>query len=335
MPVNLPYVISGTITDTDGSTVVASATVRARNETTGDIILTTTNSSGQYLLDASNFANGWDKTQKFTVYVIYTNLEASTTLDASGTGEHEADLTLSLVADSSLINYCTVQDVYDELDITETDVASQKIIKWVQRAEARIDEKTQTKFVPTTVTNEIYDLNQFTSVRSPEQMQNYGFIGRRDHWLVNPRDKFKLNKSPIISITTLEKNSAAPNSADSWTTLTEQTGSGGDYVVDLSTGWVDFLNNQPKYGKRTARATYIYGTSSVPGHVERLTILLAVSDIVRRSASNSQFNSAEDISIGELSTTNRAGAVSTYLRNLKEELKEAWEEVGVLNAEMT
>ena len=160
-------------------------------------------------------------------------------------------------------------------------------------------------------------------------------MGRRDHWLVNPRDKFKLNKSPIISITTLESNSAAVAVADSWTELTEQTGSGGNFIIDKPSGWVTFVSNIPRYGKRKVRATYIYGTSSVPKHVERLTVLLAVSDLVRTSASNSQFNSAEDISIGELSTTNRAGAVSTYLRNLKEELKEAWEEVGVLHAEIT
>ena len=83
------------------------------------------------------------------------------------------------------------------------------------------------------------------------------------------------------------------------------------------------------------RVSYTYGYSTVPKQIERLTVLLTVSDIVRVSASNSQFNSAVDINIGELNINNKAGAVSTYLRNLKEELKEAWDEAGVFNSSIT
>ena len=67
----LPYTISGIIYDTDGSTAVSSASVKARNETTNEILTTTSNSSGQYLFDAANFASGYLQTDKVTIYVIY------------------------------------------------------------------------------------------------------------------------------------------------------------------------------------------------------------------------------------------------------------------------
>ena len=80
--------------------------------------------------------------------------------------------------------------------------------------------------------------------------------------------------------------------------------------------------------------TYVYGTSTVPKRVERLCVLLAVKDIIRSSSSNSVYNSPEDINMAELSITNRAGAVSTYLINMQKEIDLAWEEVGVFNAGM-
>ncbi len=329
-----PYVLFGIVTDTDGATVINGATVRARNETNNEIISAVTNSVGEYLFDATNFASGYLDTDKITIYVIYTNLEASSTLDVAN-NEHEANLSLSTIADSSLLQgYASVQDVYDELDITSTDVAAQIVIKVIQRAESRIDERTETKFVATTVTNEVYDYNQFNSVRSPEQMEFVGYLGRRDYRYINFRDKFRLKKFPIISITTLQRNAASWAETDNWTTLTEQEGSGGDFLIDLPTGWIDFIKSVPRYGKRAIRVTYVYGTSTVPKRVERLCVLLAVKDIIRSSSSNSVYNSPEDINMAELSITNRAGAVSTYLINMQKEIDLAWEEVGVFNAGM-
>ena len=332
MPSNLPYPVFGIVYDTDGSTAINGATVRVRNETNNEIISGLTDSSGQYILEAANFASGYLETDKLTVYVIYSNLDASGTLEISN-NEHEKNLTLAVIADSSLINYCTIQDIFDELDITETDLTAQRIVKVIQRAESRINEKTQTTFTSTAVT-EYYDFNQYNSVKSPEQMFYLGTTSRRDYWNTNFNNKFKLKQFPIVSITSLAKNTSSASQTDSWTALTEQSGSGGDFEVDKVTGWVTFMTNIPRYGQRAIRVIYVYGYAVVPKQVERLTILLAVSDIIRMKASNASFNNSENITISELSISNASGSVSLYLKNLKDEIKEAWEDVGTLIAEM-
>jgi len=55
-----PYTIAGTVYDTDGTTAVASATVRVYDWTQAypeAVIETTTNSTGQYLVDLANLTN--------------------------------------------------------------------------------------------------------------------------------------------------------------------------------------------------------------------------------------------------------------------------------------
>ncbi len=332
MSQGLPYVISGTVYDTDGSTPVNGATVRARNETNNEIISTVSDSNGNYIVDGSNFDSGYLQTDKVTVYVIYTNYEASGTINIAN-DEHTKNLTLVAIADSSLVNYCTVQDVYNALDISSTDISAQRIIKAIQWAEARIEEKTRTTFKSTTVT-EYYDFNQVNSFKSPEQMFYMGWTIRSDHWLMNFNNLFRLNHYPVISITNLWKAGAGANQTDSWTALTEQTGSGGDFILDNQTGWIDFVQNIPRYGKRAIKVTYSYGHSTTPKHIERLTVMLAVADIIRVRSSYASFSSAEDISIESLSIRNNSGASASYLRNLQEEINRAWEEVGVMSTDI-
>ena len=325
---NLPLTLSGTVYDTDGSTPVNGATVRARNETSNEIISTTSDANGNYVLDCANFASGYSETDQVTVYVIYTNLEGSSTVNLSDGSQDGIDITLSEVADSSLINYCTVQDVYDEIGTTSTDLSAMKVIKAIQRSEARINERTGIKFVSTTVT-EYYDYNQFNSFKSPEQMTSVGYIGRKDYYGSNLANKFRLNNYPVISVTGLWENNASASSADSWNQLTEQTGSGGDFVVDKDTGWVTFIDDIPRYGARAIKVTYSYGYSSVPKQVERLTILLTAKDLIRSEANSSQYYNTENISMGELNITNSAAAMATYLNYLEREIKDAWAEVGL------
>jgi len=54
-----PFILQGTITDFDGSTALASAKVIAKNLVSSESTSTTTNASGQYVLDLANMANGY------------------------------------------------------------------------------------------------------------------------------------------------------------------------------------------------------------------------------------------------------------------------------------
>lgn len=332
MPSGLPYTVAGYIYDTDGTTPVNGATVRARNETSNEIISVTSNSEGQYIFDLSNFPSGYLFTDKATIYVIYSNLDGSGTIDLSN-DEHTLNITLAVIADSSLINYCTVQDVYNDLDIASSDLSAQRVITAIQRAEARINERSNTKFVSTTVT-EYYDFNQWTSTKSAEQLSNIGFIGRTDYINAFTNNQFQLNHFPIVSITGMWENASSSYMADSWTALTEQTGSGGDYIADYDTGQVTFVDDKPRYGKRAAKVTYVYGYATTPKQVERLTVLLAILDIVLMRSNNSQFNNSENVSMGDLNITNTAGANVTYIRMLNEMIEIAWDDIDKMNIEM-
>jgi len=53
-----PYIISGTVYDSDQVTPTSGATVTLTDETTNESISTTTNALGQYIMDMTNLASG-------------------------------------------------------------------------------------------------------------------------------------------------------------------------------------------------------------------------------------------------------------------------------------
>ena len=331
--INLPYSVFGKVFDTNGTTLVGSGVlVKLRNNSTNEILSTTTNSNSEYALNGGNFPAGYNNTDKFTVYVISANLEAEATLSVSD-AKHQFNLTLSTISDSTLIaGYCNVQDVYDELDdLSETILSARRIIKTIQRAEREIDEFTGMKFVSTTVTQEIYDFNQYNASFSPESLEFLGNQGRVDYWnVINTRDRLFLRNRPIISITTLQRNTAGETGTDSFETLTEQTGSGGDYQLisdGKAAGYIDFIQNRPRHGKRSVRITYKHGYDTTPKNVEELTILLAVKQILRSKMSRSFFDTPHRISLKGI-MVDRGPSPAVYLRELKDEIKELYETLG-------
>lgn len=330
---SLPFLISGVVYDTDTTTTLASVTVRARNETTNDRLETTTNAEGQYIIDCANFAGGYNSTtDSVTIYVYYENAQDSETVVLSA-GTHTANLTLVTVVDSSLIYYCTVQDIWDELDdLGSSDISARRIVKAIQRSEGEIEANTHTFFREVTITNEYYDFNQYSSHKSPERLLEISPIQRHDYMNTIFNDSFFLKHYPITSITTLSTNSASVSSTDSWTALTEQTGSGGDFVWE-TTGLVRFINNGPSYGKRRIRMTYNYGYATVPKTVERLTILLSIRDIIMSKMHSNQFNVQDNVSIGEISISKNIAQSVGYMRWINGEIDRLYSEIGKMKNE--
>lgn len=66
--VSTPHLISGVVLDEDGN-VVASTVVTAHSVTNSERITTTTNSSGQYVLDLANLASGYTIGDTINIYV--------------------------------------------------------------------------------------------------------------------------------------------------------------------------------------------------------------------------------------------------------------------------
>ena len=346
---NLPLIIYGQITESGIG--VNAITVKCRNESTNNVGTVATDSDGLYLFDLSDtskFADGYTDGQQITVYTIYSNFEGQVTFTiAIPIYGYEKNIVLSAVTDSELIDYCTVQDVYDELDAkTSSDISTARIIKAIQRAEGLIDLKTSTSFKKVTVTDEVHSVNRYTIEASAEYLDtiNLPYNTRTDYWGGGIQNSVKTNYSPIVSITSLSTNSGGFNSADSWTARTEQTGSSGDYLIaDANIGVIDFVNNYPKLGYRSWKITYVYGYDrdstnrriiSLLKVVERLTIILACKSIITTKSTGAMFDSTRDVKIGAIEI--KAGAMSgvQYLKSIEPEITELWREIGELGVEV-
>ncbi len=342
---SLPLLIYGIISESDSG--VNLATVKCRNETTNQVLTTQTNSDGAYLFDLSNMSSGWADGQQITIYTIYSDFEGQNTFTiALPVYGYEKSIALSAVTDSELIDYCTVQDVYDEMDgKTATDISAERIIKSIQRAEGLIDLKTNTSFKSITVTDEIHTADRYTLDISPDFLDSVASMStlRRDAGgaVLNRVTTFF---SPIISISSLSVNQAGFNSADSWNELTQQTGSSGDYIIeDAEAGIIDFLTNYPRIGKRSWKLTYAYGYDRTSTNrrvvttlkaIERLTILLSVKSVITSKSSGSTFDSTQDVRIGTIEVKAGAKTGAAYLMSIQPEIDELWRHLGELGIEV-
>ena len=327
-----PYVLQITITESGGS-AADSATVTARNETTNETISTSTNSLGQAVLGLENLASGYLQSDRITIYCSHQSEFGESSFTVSE-DIHIFNITLAAIEDSELINYCTVQDVWDELgDKTSSDITAHRVVKSIQRAESEIEEQTSSAWRQVTVTNEIIDFNLETSYKSAEQLVSVPILDRRDYWNINFNDTIKLGFSPIVSITTLERNTANENGTDSWESLTEQTGSGGDFITYKPEGLVKFVRNVPRFGKRALRVTYVYGRTSVPKVVEDLTIFLAVKKIMFSKINESQYDNPKTISVDGLTVQGNISSGTAYMKFINTEIDRLWAKVGSLKSE--
>lgn len=338
-----PKIIYGTITESESA--VASITVKARNETTNATQSATTDGSGNYNFDAANFSGGYALSDQITVYTIYQNFEGQGTTTLTAEPAYQVDIALSAVTDSEEIDYCTVQDVYDELDgKTSSDIAATKVIRKVQEAEALVELKTNTSFKVNTATDEVHSFNRYNAESSPENLDLINpFPQRSDRWGF-VQNRVKVNHTPIITITSLSKNNAAAVNADSWEELTQQTGSGGDYMIsNYDVGSIDFLNNYPSIGERSWKVTYTWGHDPDSTDrdimarvraVRRITVLLASKSILSTKSSGSVFDSTRDIRIGTIEIKGAGQSTSTHIRDMQSELDSLWKALGDLGIEV-
>ncbi len=343
---NIPFLIYGTISES--SVGVATATVKARNETTNELLSETTDSAGRYIFDAANFTSGYLNGDKVTIYTLYTNFDGSetTTIDVAG-GLSNVNIALSAVADSDLINYTTVQKVYDELDgKTASDISAARIINNIQQMEGIIDSKTNTSFKSNTATDETHTIHRWNITASPDSLDSFGTgtplrADRGLNWYAN---RVKTNNAPIIAISSLSTNGASGSIADDWTELTEQTGSAGAfYVEDRDAGVIDFLTSYPRIGKRSWKVTYTWGhdPDSTDRNiiarlktVERLCTLMAAKTIITSKSTGAMFDSTQDIRIDVIDIKAGGASTSQYLASVDVEIKDLWKTLGDLGIEI-
>lgn len=344
--ISLPLLIYGQVKES--GTGVDSITVKCRNNTTNQRLTATTDSNGLFLFDLSNMSSGWANGQQITIYTIYKDFGGQETVTiALPLYGYQQDIALEAVSDSELIDYCSVQDVYDELDgKTSSEISAERVVNAIQRAEGLIDTKTGTSFKAITVEDEVHSADRYSVELSPDQLDQgiSTTMVRRDNWGNIYNNRVKTNFAPVVSITSLSHNQAGSNDADSWTELTEQTGSSGGYVLEnADAGIIDFLTIFPRIGKRSWKITYVYGYDpdstdrrviSILRSIERLTILLAAKAIITTKATGSMFDSTGSTTIGRVSISAGSMSVSQYLRSIDPEIEELWANLGSLRIEV-
>jgi len=144
------------------------------------------------------------------------------------------------------------------------------------------------------------------------------------------RERFKLPKRPIISVTTFEVDKAGLGSSNSpdWEARTEGRTNSEDFVILNDEGVLHFYRDAPSAGIQNVRVTYNYGYSSVPKDVERLATLLVVKEILKARLADNLYSSQDSISVGPINIS-KAGTQSTSsVRELDRDIEEAWKAVG-------
>lgn len=340
MPINLPYIVSGTITLSDASNP-SGIKIIARNDTTIENINVTTDSNGQYVLDIGNLTSGYQIGQSITI-IVNSGLESgesSFTISASESNQ-TVNITTSEIVDSSDVTYASIQDVYDELDgKTSTDISAERVRNNILRAEAEIDKKTGTSFKSNTITDEIYDISLETLYVS-HNINSQGGLARADNFILGGT-RVKLTHRPILAISALSKNSGGATSADSWELLSQQSGSGGDFALYKKKGVVEWLQNTPNLQRRSFRTTYTWGLDRTATDretimtielVKELCVLSAIRQILFSKGSASQFSSIDNISLESISISKGIGDSVTYTKEINERIEGLYMKLGVLTS---
>lgn len=209
-----------------------------------------------------------------------------------------------------------------------------QVAQWIEEVEDYIDKRAGTSFTSTTVTNEIYPWSRYNAVFSPTSGARAVETGRHDSMSGFSVNSFKLAKHPIISVSQLYINGATDDSADSWSEFTQQTGSGGDFIVDLNTGYVTFLSQTPSWGERAVKVTYYYGYSTIPNVVKWLATKLVARRVLDMKIKQQQYTTTDTVTLASLSIKKESSQAVTLLAKLDADIEDLWRQVGELVSEL-
>ena len=192
--------------------------------------------------------------------VIYYNSTST-----NQTSESDATATLG-----SSVLYCSVQDVYDFLDLKDDQINANTVSLVIENVTKEIDSLSNSSFYTNTTTTEYHDGK-----------------GSFD-------DEYFLENKPVIAITTLETTQSAEATATpTWDTLTVVS----HYELTLSTGRIAIVDSSyiPTEGRNRFRCTYTWGHAAVPDDIRKLAILMVSRDLSHAERFTELIRSSENI----------------------------------------
>lgn len=290
-PTNLPYIVYGTITDVD-STFPNGAKVVIRNDTNGETLTTYTNSSGQYIVDLANLASGYTLTDRISVICAFGNADKESSFLVSA-DTHLVNLTLVTVSESADLTYCQVQDVLDELgDKTTSDISFNRVRKIILRSEDEIEDRVESTFKPTLVTDEVYDFDQYTSWKSPDNIRGYRtdiLVGNRnDYWNTYFNDRIKLERLPIINPFTQLNGATTASATDITVDSTSSFPDSSTIFIYNSTNGTEQITYTAKTSTQFTGCTRAANSTTATAHADNSYITMI------RVSKNSQGKSNAD-----------------------------------------
>jgi len=186
-------------------------------------------------------------------------------------------------------------------------VSSTDVTEWLAWADAEIDKITGSKFVTGSVSEEVYDYD------------GSGFL--------------RLNKRPVISVTTLEYNDVPLGSGDAnWVELVQGRASDDDFILSHDySGEVMFHGTRPSTDVGATRVTYTYGYATTPVVVKELATALVAKNWLMAVVSKDTNDSPSNISVGSISITKSGASSASLLLKVNERIDQLWSLVGVLD----
>jgi len=179
------------------------------------------------------------------------------------------------------MTYTTIEYVSAQLggiDINSSSTpSSSDITTWIGEAESEINIRTGNLYSSTLVSSTVYD------------WENNDNILRVD--------------GNILSVSEFQYSASAAGTAPSWVAKTEDT----DFYVYGEHGEIEFIpsNFKPLEGKKRFNVSYIKGSNTVPGLIQRLATLLVAQRVVQTVVQNQAYaNSGGEVQVGTIKVGN-------------------------------
>jgi len=215
---------------------------------------------------------------------------------------------------------------------------STTVTTWIGWGDAEIERRTGQKFESTVVTDIVLPLSRYSTTLDLDAAGAGTYTNPRSDSGFHQAHGFKVKLPgqyrPLISLEEVSRNTAGPTSADSWESLTENTGSGGDYFIDLNEAEISILNKTPRYGRRAIRVDITYGYATVPPEVEALATMLAAKRVLMSSFSNAQDGNWDSVSVADISLTKGGAAGLSAVKTMDIDINSQWEVVGRLYSDL-
>jgi hypothetical protein len=155
---------------------------------------------------------------------------------------------------------------------SSTTPSSTDVMNWIDEADSEINLRTGNLYSSSLISSEIYDWD-------------------------NDGDYILRLNDPFIAISELLYSSEPAGSVPVWVSKTENV----DFYTYGDNGEVEFIPSQfrPISGKKRFMVSYVKGSPTVPGYIQRLSTLMVAQRVVQTTVQNQAYaNSGGDIQVG-------------------------------------